>query len=70
MLISLAVSTAPVGQHSLGSPAGRFSEQFDVIVVGGDPEGIAAAIAAAREGCRTLLVDTRPVPGGLFTRAG
>lgn len=68
MLISLAVSTAPVGQHSLGSPAGRFSEQFDVIVVGGDPEGIAAAIAAAREGCRTLLVDTRPVPGGLFTR--
>lgn len=68
MLISLAVSTAPVGQHSLGSPAGNFFEQFDVIVVGGDPEGIAAAIAAAREGCRTLLVDTRPVPGGLFTR--
>jgi len=68
MLISLAVSTAPVGYHSQGLSAGRFSEQFDVIVVGGDPEGIAAAIAAAREGCRTLLVDTRPVPGGLFTR--
>ncbi len=68
MLISLAVSTAPVGYHSPGSPVGSFSGQFDVIVVGGDPEGIAAAVAAAREGCTTLLVDTRPVPGGLFTR--
>ncbi len=69
MLISLAVSTAPIGYHqSQSSPAGRFSEQFDVIVVGGDPEGIAAAIAAAREDCKTLLVDTRPLPGGLFTR--
>lgn len=68
MLISLAVSTAPVGYHSLSSPADKGTEQFDVIVVGGDPEGIAAAIAAAREDCRTLLVDTRPVPGGLFTR--
>lgn len=68
MLISLAVSTAPVGYQSQSLPVGRDAEQFDVIVVGGDPEGIAAAVAAAREGCRTLLVDTRPVPGGLFTR--
>ncbi|HOI91252.1 MAG TPA: FAD-dependent oxidoreductase [Candidatus Rifleibacterium sp.] len=68
MLISLIVSTAPVGYHSQSSPVVRGTEQFDVIVVGGDPEGIAAAIAAAREGCKTLLVDTRPVPGGLFTR--
>ncbi|MBF0502024.1 MAG: FAD-dependent oxidoreductase [Candidatus Riflebacteria bacterium] len=41
---------------------------YDVIVVGGDPEGICGAIGAARAGARTLLVDTRPVPGGLFTR--
>jgi len=42
--------------------------EYDVIVVGGDPEGIAAAVAAARAGARTLLIDTRPVLGGLMTR--
>ena len=43
-------------------------DSYDVIVVGGDPEGIAAAVAASRAGARTLLVDTRPVLGGLMTR--
>ncbi len=43
-------------------------QRYDVVVVGGDPEGISAAIGAARAGVRTLLIDTRPVLGGLFTR--
>ncbi|MBU1109040.1 MAG: FAD-dependent oxidoreductase [Candidatus Riflebacteria bacterium] len=42
--------------------------QYDVIVIGGDAEGIAAAIGSARAGGHTLLIDTRPVPGGLLTR--
>ncbi|GAB6179359.1 FAD-dependent oxidoreductase [Desulfotomaculum defluvii] len=41
---------------------------YDVVVVGGDPEGVAAAVAAARSGKQTLLVDTRPELGGLMTR--
>ena len=41
---------------------------YDVIVTGGDAEGIAAAIAAARAGASTLLIDTRPKLGGLLTR--
>lgn len=40
---------------------------YDLIVVGSDPEGIAAAVSGARNGLNTLLVDTRPVLGGLMT---
>jgi hypothetical protein len=42
---------------------------YDVIVAGTDPEGIAAAVSAARNGLKTLLVDgrNRTVFGGLMT---
>ena len=45
-------------------PKGQY---FDVIVVGGEPEGVAAAVAAARLGADVLLVERRPGLGGLFT---
>jgi len=41
---------------------------YDLVVVGSDPEGIAAAVSGARNGLKTLLLDTRPEPGGLMTR--
>lgn len=43
--------------------------QYDVVVVGTDPEGVAAAVSAARNGLKTLLVDGRDRDrlGGLMT---
>lgn len=40
---------------------------YDVIVIGGEPEGVAAAISAARSGAKTLLIEERDGLGGLFT---
>jgi hypothetical protein len=44
------------------------TETWDVVVVGSEPEAIAAAVAAAEEGARTLLVTADPRLGGLFVR--
>ena len=44
------------------------SEWWDVIVVGAEPEAIAAAIGAAEEGARTLLLAEDARLGGLFVR--
>jgi len=38
-------------------------ERADVLVVGGSPAGIAAAIAAARQGRSVVLVEPRPFLG-------
>lgn len=45
----------------------QFEEEYDVIVVGGEPEGVAAAVSAARNGAKTLLIEGREELGGLFT---
>jgi len=46
------------------------ADTYDVIVIGGEPEGIAAAVSAARNGQRTLLVEHGDALGGLMTLGG
>ncbi len=50
--------------EQLNTPvAGR----FDVIVVGGGPAGACAAIAAARNGAKTLIIERQNCLGGMWT---
>ena len=43
---------------------------YDLIVYNAEPEGVAAAVAAARNNLKTALVMERQDPGGLFTYGG
>ena len=44
-------------------------KSYDVIVAGGGPSGTTAAVAAARNGCKTLLVERGGCLGGMATQA-
>ncbi len=59
----LCAFDAPAGAQKASVPAA------DVLVVGGTPAGVAAAIAAARRGERVDLVAARPELGGVLTDA-
>lgn len=49
------------------SPIIKGQPGYDVIVVGGEPEGIAAALSAGRNGLKTLLIEDDAALGGLMT---
>ena len=42
----------------------------DVVVAGGGTAGVVAALAAAREGARTVLIEAKGYPGGLAVEGG
>lgn len=43
---------------------------FDVVVAGGGTAGVVAALAAARTGARTLLIESKGYTGGTITEGG
>lgn len=52
-----------------GTAAAFAQKKSDVIVFSAEPEGVVAAVAAAREGKDVILVMSRKKPGGLMTHA-
>ena len=46
------------------------ARQFDVVVAGGGTAGVVAAIAAARQGAKTVLIEMKGYPGGTITEGG
>jgi len=56
------------GAAADGTVAPGALEDHEVIVVGGGPAGVRAAVAAAEAGARVLLLDEAPRPGGQIYR--
>ncbi|MBN2130238.1 MAG: FAD-dependent oxidoreductase [Sedimentisphaerales bacterium] len=70
----LGVNVAPVAEASgdyCHEPAKRLPvRKFDVVVAGGGTAGVVTALAAARQGARTALVEVKGYPGGTVTEGG
>lgn len=53
-----------LGSGEMDEPERKSHETYDVAVVGGGIAGICAAVASARNGANTVLIQDRPVLGG------
>lgn len=75
--IAAVCGTSPAGRADLCRPGSKtlrepareipVAGECDVLVAGGGPAGIAAAIGAARRGAKTILVESKGTVGGIWT---
>ena len=70
---------APAGRAEAADPSTRYYEEppkrlpageCDVVVAGAGTAGVVAALAAARTGARTVLIERKGYPGGTVTEGG
>jgi hypothetical protein len=78
MLSGLAIPALRTNLASEPIEPGMFKEEsrklpvrdFDVVVAGGGTAGVSAAIAAARQGAKTVLIEAKGYPGGTVVEGG
>lgn len=66
LITAVLLGSAVFSMPALANPGQ--DEKYPLIVVGSEPEAVTAAVSAARNGVRTLLLAEDPVLGGLMTR--
>ncbi len=65
-------------KRSINEPKNYYEEpakklpvrKFDVVIAGGGTAGVVAALAAARQGAKTALIEVKGYPGGTVTEGG
>lgn len=62
------MNTLQPGQEYVSEVKARVLEPFDVVVAGGGTAGVTAALASARAGARTMLIEASGSLGGMMTR--
>jgi hypothetical protein len=72
MILRSSFGNPKLSAKSIEEPARRLPlyGEYEVAILGGGPAGIAAAVAAARAGRRTLLIERYGFLGGMGTAAG
>ena len=64
-------AAAPRGGDYYEEPSRRLPiRKFDVVVAGAGTGGVVAALAAARQGARTAIIEVKGYPGGTATEGG
>lgn len=65
---ALGACSGPGWKGGFGSDDVKESYEADLLVVGGGPAGVCAAVAAARKGVKVLLADSGNCLGGMGTK--